>query len=381
MSPVNTDTSFIENRAPNVAVQFRDRVHKSPSREAYRYPAADGQPWTSITWKETGDTGREARGRPARARPRVRAARRHRRRAPGSSGSSPTSRSCARAARPPRSTRRRTPRTSPTSSPTPSAASSSPRTTSRSPSSGSTGPSCPTSTKVVLFDGAADGDWVIGLDDLSALGEKHLAENPDAVDEAVDAIEPDQLATLIYTSGTTGKPKGVRLRHSSWTYEGAAIQAQQILDRGRPAVPVAADVALVRQGAALHPARVRLRDRGRRPDRQDHRQPRRREADLHGGRAADLREGLRPHRHDAGQPRAARRRRSSTRAFAVGRKVDALKREGKSVPLPLKLQHALFDRLVFSKIRDRFGGRVRYFISGAAALAATSPSASTPPAS
>jgi len=32
------------------------------------------------------------------------------------------------------------------------------------------------------------------------------------------------------------------------------------------------------------------------------------------------------------------------------------------------VQHALFDRLVFSKIRDRFGGRVRFFISGAAAL-------------
>jgi long-chain acyl-CoA synthetase len=55
-------------------------------------------------------------------------------------------------------------------------------------------------------------------------------------------------------------------------------------------------------------------------------------------------------------------------AFAVGRKVDGLKREGKSVPLPLKAQHAVFDRLVFAKIRDRFGGRVRFFISGAAAL-------------
>ena len=33
-----------------------------------------------------------------------------------------------------------------------------------------------------------------------------------------------------------------------------------------------------------------------------------------------------------------------------------------------KVQHALFDKLVFAKIRDRFGGRVRFFISGAAAL-------------
>ena len=55
-------------------------------------------------------------------------------------------------------------------------------------------------------------------------------------------------------------------------------------------------------------------------------------------------------------------------AFKVGLAVDRLKAEGKSVPLPLKVQHALFDRLVFSKIRDRFGGRVRFFISGAAAL-------------
>ena len=38
------------------------------------------------------------------------------------------------------------------------------------------------------------------------------------------------------------------------------------------------------------------------------------------------------------------------------------------MPLPLKVQHALFDKLVFSKVRERFGGRVRFFISGSAAL-------------
>ena len=55
-------------------------------------------------------------------------------------------------------------------------------------------------------------------------------------------------------------------------------------------------------------------------------------------------------------------------AFKVGLEVDRLKREGKSVPFLLELQHALFDKLVFSKVRERFGGRVRFFISGAAAL-------------
>ncbi len=43
-------------------------------------------------------------------------------------------------------------------------------------------------------------------------------------------------------------------------------------------------------------------------------------------------------------------------------------RSGKSVSPILKAQYAVADKLVFSKVRDRFGGRVRFFISGAAAL-------------
>ena len=43
MSPVDTDTSFIENRSPNVAAQFRDRVPRA-TREAYSYPTVDGSP-------------------------------------------------------------------------------------------------------------------------------------------------------------------------------------------------------------------------------------------------------------------------------------------------------------------------------------------------
>src|ERR1035437_1454804 len=67
--------------------------------------------------------------------------------------------------------------------------------------------------KVVTFDGTADGDWVISLADLEQLGATHLARVPSVVDERIAAIEPQHLATLIYTSGTTGRPKGVRLSH------------------------------------------------------------------------------------------------------------------------------------------------------------------------
>ena len=57
-----------------------------------------------------------------------------------------------------------------------------------------------------------------------------------------------------------------------------------------------------------------------------------------------------------------------TRAFEVGLEVERRRRDDRSVPLGLRIQHRVFDKLVFSKVRDRFGGRVRFFISGAAAL-------------
>ena len=71
---------------------------------------------------------------------------------------------------------------------------------------------------------------MIGLEDLGSLGDTYLAEHAGVIRETAEKIRPDQLATLIYTSGTTGRPKGVRLRHRSWVYEGSAIEAQDILD-------------------------------------------------------------------------------------------------------------------------------------------------------
>ena len=160
----------------------------------------------------------------------------------------------------------------------------------------------------------------------------------------------------------------MRLRHRSWVYEGAAIQAQDILDEDDLQflwLPMAHSFGKVLLSTQLACGFATAID-GRVDKIVDNLG--RREADVHGRRAAHLREGPRPDRHDAGRPRAAPRRRSSTRRSRSACKVDRLKREGKSVPLPLKLQHALFDKLVFSKIRERFGGRVRFFISGAAAL-------------
>jgi long-chain acyl-CoA synthetase len=55
-------------------------------------------------------------------------------------------------------------------------------------------------------------------------------------------------------------------------------------------------------------------------------------------------------------------------AEGVGLKHSRAERAGKPISPVLRLQYAVADRLVFAKVRERFGGRVRFFISGAAAL-------------
>jgi long-chain acyl-CoA synthetase len=221
--------------------------------------------------------------------------------------------------------------------------------------------------KVVVFEGAGDGDWVITLADLEELGAKKLAEEPGVIDERIANTTGDSLATLIYTSGTTGRPKGVRLLHKSWTYEGAAIEAQDILTQDDLQflwLPMAHSFGKVLLSTQLACGFATAVD----------------------GRVDKIIEnlavvkptfmGAAPRIFEKAHARIVTMQEAEggakekifNKAFEVGLKVDRLKREGKSVPPLLKLQHGLFDKLVFSKIRDRFGGRVRFFISGAAAL-------------
>ena len=221
------DLSAIEDRAPNVGRQFFDRVQASPNREAYRYPVEDR--WESLTWKETGDrvtrlaAGLMALGIEPEQRVGIAASTRLdwilADLAILSAGGATTtvypstmgedvgyiladSECRVVFAEDDTQIKKLTDRKA----------------------------ELPHLQKVVTFDGTTDGDWVISMADLERLGDELLASRPDAVEERIAATGPDALATLIYTSGTTGRPKGVRLRHSSWTYEGAAIQAQGILD-------------------------------------------------------------------------------------------------------------------------------------------------------
>jgi long-chain acyl-CoA synthetase len=362
--PVNHDTSFVDHLPQNVAVQFLDRVATSPDSEAFRYPV--GEDWDSVTWKQAGELVRRL--------------------AAGllSLGLEPEQRvgivsgtryewiladlavMCAAGA-----------------------------TTTVYPTTNSedtayilSDSECrvvfaedyeqlaklrghqselPHLSKVVTFDGATDGDWVISMDTLAELGDAYLAEHHDVIETTAKSIAPEQLATLIYTSGTTGRPKGVRLKHQSWVYEGSAIKVQHILDESDLQflwLPMSHSFGKVLLSAQLACGFASAID----------------------GRVEKIVEncgivrptfmGAAPRIFEKAYSRiqtmqaaeGGAKEKIFNKAFEVGLKVDRLQREGKSVPLPLRLQHGLFDRLVFSKVRERFGGRVRFFISGSAAL-------------
>src|SRR3954449_2715736 len=230
----------------------------------------------------------------------------------------------------------------------------------------------PSVTKVITFDApsnqqGADGDRVITLDALADLGEKYLVEHADAIKTTVAAIKPEQLATLIYTSGTTGRPKGVRLTHRAWVYEGEAIAVQDILDEQDLQflwLPMAHSFGKVLLSAQLACGFATAID-GRVDKIVDNLgvvKP------TFMGAAPRIFEKAHGRIITMQQAEGGAKEKIFNQAFKVGLAVEQLKREGRSVPLLLKLQHGLFDKLVFSKVRERFGGRVRFFISGAAAL-------------
>jgi Long-chain acyl-CoA synthetases (AMP-forming) len=219
----------------------------------------------------------------------------------------------------------------------------------------------PNLTKVVLFDGTGDSDWVITLADLAESGEKYLLEHPSGVRTRTDAITPEQLATLIYTSGTTGRPKGVRLPHSVWAYEGSAVAGLKILgedDLQLLWLPMAHAFGKVLVTTQLACGFVTAID-GRVDKIVDNLaviKP------TFMGAAPRIFEKAHARIVTTQQAKGGFRARLFAAAFSAGLEVNRRRRAGRAASLPMSLLNGLFDRLVFSKVREAFGGRIRFFI-------------------
>lgn len=225
----------------------------------------------------------------------------------------------------------------------------------------------PSVIKVVVIDGTPDGDWVIGFDELEAAGAAYLADHPTVVEERVAGTGPHNLATLIYTSGTTGRPKGVRLLHDGWTYEGASVSAGGFLSQDDLQflwLPMAHSFGKVLLTTQLEVGFATAID-GRVPRIVDNLaivKP------TFMGAAPRIFEKAYGRIVGMAEAEGGAKLKIFKWAEGVGLERSRLVRAGKPVPAVLNAKFKVADKLVFSKVRERFGGRVRFFISGAAAL-------------
>ncbi|HET6967227.1 MAG TPA: long-chain fatty acid--CoA ligase [Ornithinibacter sp.] len=223
-------------------------------------------------------------------------------------------------------------------------------------------------TRVVVFDGPADSEpWTLSLDEVRQLGREYLEGDPGAIDARIERIQPDQLATIIYTSGTTGRPKGVRLRHSAWTYEGAATESINILsedDLQYLWLPLAHVFGKVLLTLPLQIGFTTAID-GRIDKIVDNLavvQP------TFMGAAPRIFEKAYGRIQTMMADEGGIKHKLFEWASGVGREVSALREQGKNPTGMLARKYAISDKLIGTKIRDRFGGRIRFFISGSAAL-------------
>ncbi|GGB40450.1 AMP-dependent synthetase [Flexivirga endophytica] len=364
LSEEQPDLTVVEGRARSVAHLFVDRVAKSPTREAFRYPV--GEQWQSMTWSEVDEHARRIAGGLV------------------SLGVAPEDRVAVASAT------RLEWALADLGIMLAAAATTTiyPSTTADEvlfivSDSGSTvvfaeneeqvaklrggRDAIPSVTKVVQIDGDGDGDWVIGLDELEKLGAAHLAEHDGLLEARMEKLTPQSLATLIYTSGTTGRPKGVRLSHDAWTYEAAAVDSVRILGEDDvqylwlPLAHVFGKILLTLPLQIGFPTAI-----DGRVDKIVENLPTVQPTWM--GAAPRIFEKVYGRITTMMAGEGGAKAKMFDWASGNARKVATARAAGDKVSPVLAAQHAVGNKVVLAKIRERFGGRVRFFISGSAAL-------------
>jgi long-chain acyl-CoA synthetase len=218
---------------------------------------------------------------------------------------------------------------------------------------------------VVLDPRAAPED--LAFDQLQLLGERALERERPALAALAAELGPGDPFTIVYTSGTTGVPKGVVLSHKNIVYKAWAIKNVIAADRSDEqllvlplahvfarhllwgAVEQGAVTSFAPPGAGLSSAFQEV-------------------APTYMCAVPRIYEEFYNRILAEFETANPIRRAAFERCMEVGRKVSMCRQRGQAVPGALALKMNLADRLFFTKIRGQFGGRLRFFVSGGAAL-------------
>ena len=222
---------------------------------------------------------------------------------------------------------------------------------------------------LIFFDAdvAEDIERGMQLEQLETNGSVQASERPEAFDAYLQAVRPDDLATIIYTSGTTGEPKGVMLTHNNFMSNVLSITA---------GLPIGStDVALsvlplshiferagfyvfcynglsVYYAASFDQVGENLRE----------------VSPTVMTAVPRLFEKVYHRIVKKGMAEKGWKRRVFTSSLEVGQRYGERKDTRRWISPGLRLKQGLASRLVFSKWREGVGGRLRYFVSGGAPL-------------
>lgn len=210
---------------------------------------------------------------------------------------------------------------------------------------------------------------VIGFNSLIQEGERNIGLYKKEIDKTRDAVLPSDLASLIYTSGTTGTPKGVMLTHSNFVQNVKVCLDQiPVIDKEDTFLSFLPLSHVFERTATYH---VCCAKGGKIAFAQS--------LELLAKNMAEIRPTvmscvprLLERIHDKAMKNGTAGGGAKAKIFlwaiAIGKECREVKEAGKSLNILLTLKQNIAEKLVFSKIKEKTGGRLKFMLSGGAAL-------------